>query len=369
MFRVTMLPAQQGDALWIEYGPEASPFRVLIDAGTPPTETIVRKRILDLPEDERHLELMIVTHIDTDHIGGVLKLLTDPPAGFDVGDFWFNDRRHLQQAPDSHLGAIDGEILGQQLDELQWKWNEGFGNGLVMVGDGGDLPVVELEGGMKLTLLSPGSVETAALKTAWLKELDDNELDPESPDYPEELAEKMHRKGVALPSTLGDEDTESVEELASHQFTEDDSAANGSSIAVLAEHDGRSCLLTGDAVPSALIRSIRRLLASRHETTLHVDAVKLPHHGSQNNLSTELLDCVVSPRWLFSTNGMQHHHPDAPAVARVLRANEGRQPALGFSYPKGVNPNADRWDASQLKDDFGYTTEFAPDAGGLRFEV
>ena len=369
MFRVTMLPAQQGDALWIEYGQEDSPFRMLIDAGTPPTEAVVRRRILDLPEDERHLELMIVTHIDTDHIGGVLKLLTAPPPGFDVGEFWFNDRRHLQQAPGSHLGAIDGEILGEQLDVLGWTWNERFGNGPVMVDDGDDLPVVELEGGMTLTLLSPGPVETDALKTAWLKELDDNELDTESPDYAEELAMKMHRKGVALPSTLGDEDTESVEELASHLFTEDDSPANGSSIAVLAEHDGRTCLLTGDAVPSALIRSIRRLLATRHETSLHVDAVKLPHHGSQNNLSAELLDLVVSPRWLFSTNGMQHNHPDGPAVARVLVANEDRQPVLGFSYPKGVNPNADRWDASQLKDDFGYTTEFAPDAGGLRVDV
>jgi beta-lactamase superfamily II metal-dependent hydrolase len=369
MFQLTMLPAQQGDALWIEYGPEESPFRILIDAGTPPTEPVVRQRILGLPEDERHLELMIVTHIDTDHIGGVLKLLTDPPAGLDVGDFWFNDRRHLQQAPVSHLGAIDGEILGEQLDTLGWTWNKGFGNGLVMVGDGDDLPVIELAGGMTLTLLSPGPVETDALKTAWLKELDDNELDPESPDYAEKLAEKMHRKGVGVPSTLGDEDTESVEELASHLFTEDGSPANGSSIAVLAEHDRRSCLLTGDAVPSALIPSIRRLLISRQQTSLRVDAVKLPHHGSQNNVSTELLDLVVSPCWLFSTNGMMHDHPDAPAVARVVLANADRNPKLGFNYPKSVNPKADRWDASALKDDFGYTTEFAPDTGGLCIDV
>jgi Metallo-beta-lactamase superfamily len=364
-----MLPAQQGDALWVEYGAEDSPFRILIDAGTSPTAPIVRQRILDLPEDRRRLELMIVTHIDTDHIGGVLKLLTDPPAGLDVGDVWFNERRHLERPRESHLGAIDGEILGVQLDALRWTWNEAFGTGLAMVDDGDDAPPsFELDGGMRLTLLSPGRAQAEALKTAWLAELDAKHLDPASPDYAERLSEKMHSKGVA-PSALGDEETESVEELASHLFTEDDSPANGSSIAVLAEHDGRSCLLTGDAVPSAMVPSIRRLLTSRQQTSLRVDAVKLPHHGSQNNVNAELLDLVVSRRWLFSTNGMQHHHPDASAVARVILANEGRRPLLGFNYPKGANAKADRWDASFLKEDFEYDTEFASDLGGLRVDL
>ena len=369
MLRLTMLPAQQGDALWIEYGPEESPFRILIDAGTPPTAEVVRRRILDLPEDRRRLELMIVTHIDTDHIGGVLKLLTNPPTRLEVGDVWFNERRQLERPSESHLGAIDGEILGVQLDSLGWSWNEMFGTGLVVVEDGDDAPPsVELAGDIRLTLLSPGRDQTDTLHAAWLKELDEKDLDPASADYAEQLSEKMHAKGVA-PSTLGDEDTETVEDLAAHLFEEDASPANGSSIALLAEHDERSCLLTGDAVPSAMIPSIRRLLASRHETSLHVDAVKLPHHGSKNNLSKEFLELVTSPTWLFSTNGTQHHHPDAPAVARLLLANQGRRPTLGFSYPKTVNPQADRWDAPQLREDFEYETVFAPDATGLTVDL
>jgi hypothetical protein len=37
MLRIEMLPAQQGDALWIEYGDPAKPRLVLIDGGTKPT--------------------------------------------------------------------------------------------------------------------------------------------------------------------------------------------------------------------------------------------------------------------------------------------------------------------------------------------
>ena len=33
VFRIEMLPARQGDALWIEYGAPDDPARVLIDAG------------------------------------------------------------------------------------------------------------------------------------------------------------------------------------------------------------------------------------------------------------------------------------------------------------------------------------------------
>jgi len=74
MFRIEMLPAQQGDALWIEYGDPTSPHRVLIDAGTPPTYQVVRDRIRQLPEGARDIELFIVTHIDTDHIGGAIDI-------------------------------------------------------------------------------------------------------------------------------------------------------------------------------------------------------------------------------------------------------------------------------------------------------
>jgi hypothetical protein len=364
-----MLPAQQGDALWIEYGPEDDPFRILIDAGTAPTGGVVRQRILDLDEDKRRFELFIITHVDTDHIGGVLKLLADAPVGMEVGDVWFNERRHLEQPQESQLGAVDGEILGFHLDRLGWSWNTSFGERLVVVDDGdGAPPTVELADGMRLTLLSPGLQQTEALHEAWRKELDEKNLDPTSPDYPERLSELMHAKGVA-PSVLGDEDTESIDELADHAFDEDPSPANGSTIGVLAEYEEKSCLLTGDAVPSAMIRSMLRLLNSRQQTTLAVDAVKLPHHGSQHNISDELLGLLVSPTWMFSTNGMQHHHPDAPGVARVIRANVDREPVLCFNYPVGVNPDADRWDDSQRKEDGGYSTRYADGDGGLSVDL
>ena len=75
MFRIGMLPAEHGDSLWIEYGDTAKPNRILIDCGTDATYREIRKRLKKLKEKDRHFELLIITHIDGDHIAGALKLL------------------------------------------------------------------------------------------------------------------------------------------------------------------------------------------------------------------------------------------------------------------------------------------------------
>src|SRR6266540_1207398 len=135
-----MLPAQQGDALWIEYGDASAPSRVLIDAGTPPTHEVVKERILQLEPDDRRFELLVVTHIDTDHIGGVLKLLADDTLGLEFDEVWFNAWRHLEAVPTDRLGPIDGEILSVLLDHAGSPWNDAFGEGPAMVPAAGALP-------------------------------------------------------------------------------------------------------------------------------------------------------------------------------------------------------------------------------------
>jgi beta-lactamase superfamily II metal-dependent hydrolase len=73
------------------------------------------------------------------------------------------------------------------------------------------------------------------------------------------------------------------------RFKPDTTEANGSSIAFLAEYDGRSALFTGDAHAPVLETSIRTLLRNRGRDKLTVGAFKLPHHGSKYNVSPALL--------------------------------------------------------------------------------
>ena len=70
-----MLPAGHGDCLWIEYGDASETHRWLVDCGTQPTATELRRRVEALPENDRRFELLVMSHIDADHIGGVLPFL------------------------------------------------------------------------------------------------------------------------------------------------------------------------------------------------------------------------------------------------------------------------------------------------------
>jgi beta-lactamase superfamily II metal-dependent hydrolase len=350
MFRIEMLPARQGDALWIEYGDPAAPSRVLIDAGTPPTYSVIKNRILRLAPGSRSIELFIVTHIDTDHIGGALKLLADRAAGFEPSEVWFNAWRHLQaEAPDDRLGPVDGEILSELLDHRGLRWNEAFSGGPAVVTARGPLPACDLPGGMTLTLLSPGPAQLLDLRRKWVRVVQDAGLDPSQPGRAgEALAALAARKGVRL-DRLGGEQV-NVTKLAESPFVPDRAEANGSTIAVLAEFDGKSALLAGDGFAEVIAANVRRLVQERRRHKLAVDAVKLPHHGSRHNLNSELLSLLACRNYLFSTNGAIFGHPDREAVALVI-AEGGADPTLLFNYRTEVTAV---WDDPRLMRQYGY---------------
>src|SRR5580692_2216884 len=94
MLRIEMLPASCGDGLWIEYGDGPEVHRVLIDGGLPGDARKLLARAAAVGGPFR-LELLVISHIDADHIGAPLGLLEKLPAGVEIGDVWFNGRGHL----------------------------------------------------------------------------------------------------------------------------------------------------------------------------------------------------------------------------------------------------------------------------------
>lgn len=376
MLKVEMLAAQQGDAVWIEYGTRTSVHRVLMDAGTPASAAAIRDRIARLPESQRRFDLLVVTHIDTDHIGGVLKLLAERPPGLTFDDVWFNGWEHIKRAGGSRLGPIDGEIMSTFLTKLGWPWNAGFDGGPVMVPREGPPPQKRLRGGLRLTVLSPFERQLSRLRTSWRSVVQAAGLDPHDPERWARLLEKIAQKGLRS-SLLGAR--LDVNALARSVFQSDTAVANGSTIALLAEFEGKSCLISGDAFAPVLVEGIGRLLHARGQSRLGVDAFKVPHHGSRFNVSNDLLKSVVSPEYLFSTSGAIFGHPDDEAIGRVLATAARSTRTLHFNYPAATlkanyakikKRAAPDWNQPRLKQRFRYQTRYAAtDAGGLTLEL
>src|SRR5262245_18766252 len=234
MFTLDLLPARHGDALWLRYGDAQNPRHVLIDGGPRSNTTI--KAITDRLAATARLQLSVGTDIDADHIRGVLAIMADEGVCLTPADVWFNGWKHL---PNDLLGAPQGERLTAALRRRKLPWNKAFDGKAVCVSDDENtpLPEVTLSGGLRLTVLSPTRAELAALRPVWAAEVRKAGMVPGAAGLIEP---------TAAPDLLGAKKI-APDELATERFKPDHSKANGASIAFLAEFDGKSVLLTGDA--------------------------------------------------------------------------------------------------------------------------
>jgi beta-lactamase superfamily II metal-dependent hydrolase len=355
MFRIEMLPAYHGDSIWIEWGDRLNPNRLLVDAGLVGTYTT----IVDRAGAQCHLELFCVTHVDQDHVEGAVKLLANLPKGVDIRQVWFNGWDQVSGA--SRLGAVQGEKLGAAiLNHAGSKWNTSFDGKAVVVPEGGPLPERVIEG-LTLTVLSPRKEELAILRPVWEKECAKAGLIPGSVEGAEEALVHDRRLHPRLGASVD------VEALASEAYEPDSSPANGSSIALLAEYDGKSVLLCADAHSEVLEAGIQRLLAARGERKIELDAIKVSHHGSKRNSSPRLIDLLDCPRWLVSTNGDKFQHPDRETIARILLSRKRDQTELYFNYRSEYN---EIWDADRLRRDWHYRAAYPKSPkGGIVAEL
>lgn len=365
MLELTALPARQGDALWIRWGDAERPHQLIIDMGTEATGKKIRKRLEELPEEQRHFELLVVTHVDSDHIGGVLTCVSDAEdlPGLKFDDVWFNGFEHLSgqviepQPGVEHLGAAQGERLTKWLRKQ--SWNRAFGHGPVWRREGEDLQSVVLADGLELIVLGPTPERLEDFIGKWAAEvheaIDTGKLDEEDVSPGLEQLGRVQKKPVLV-------EADDLKYLAEEIESYDDSKANGSSISLLLKYKGISILLTGDAYAEDVRDGIRRVSGNE---PLPIDLFKVSHHGSRQNLDKALIDAVECNYWLISTDGTTHKHPDPDAIARIISWSTVREPRLGFNVPCEFNR---WWDNAEWIERHAYSVEFGTEEDGITIE-
>ena len=358
---VVLLPAGQGDSVLIEYGDAQAPRRILVDGGPARSYRAISERLGKIEPSPRRLDLMVMTHVDADHIEGVIKLVNDADLAIEISEVWFNGYRQLP--PDDTLGPAQGEILSALLEERRIPLNVAFSSAAVQRQRGMQLPRVELPGGLTLTVLAPDDGALRTLRRLWDKECRAAGIAPGSTRDALEL--------LAASKRLSPDDSYldrlDVDALAAQRETEEDgSVANASSIVLLAEVGGRSVLLAGDSTPQVLTAGLERLLAERNIPVLDVDAFKLPHHGSRYNVTRELMQLVRSPIYLVSTDSKYFKHPDPAAIARVI-AYGSPGSRIVFNYRTDITGV---WSDPLLMNRHAYRAEYPREtAGGVRVDI
>ncbi len=331
-FRLHALPARHGDCIWIEYGQGDELYHVAIDGGpTYGTEALFAK-IASLPPGKRRLELLVLTHVDADHIQGAIRLLNrSKEIGLEIAEVWFNGWPQLERLEPDQMrtrrrSPLDGGYAGLLLGELGVPWNRAFNGEAVCVADGGKLPSRPLQGGLTLTVLSPRLAELSALRREWQAAFSERGTTPTD----EEFLRSKYGTQKRFRTSGGTHAQEDRSPFAVVDWRLDQAVANGSSIALIAEFAGVRCGLFADAFEEVLTDGLCRFNHERSDKTVRLAAVKMSHHGSKGNVSVDLLRTFACRNFVVSTDGSVFGHPDRETLTLVASHQAGA--CVYFNY-------------------------------------
>ncbi|WKK60347.1 ComEC/Rec2 family competence protein [Sphingobacterium sp. BN32] len=303
--KIKFLPAFNGDCILVSFEYENRKRNILVDGGVPRTYLRHLKPELEkLIQQEENIDLLIVTHIDDDHIGGIKELYQDAALNKDfIKEVWFNSGDLLSdyfnsaresiraveiiKTDQTNMSVGQGVTLEKALKEEKGNWIQN----LIQVSEN---KISFL--GLSITILSPNEKTLEKLHDHWETEID---------------------KKVTM-SEEHDDFNVSISELIKRKFKEDRAVPNGSSIAILMEEGSNSILLLGDAHPTVVSDSLEKLGLATEEKKLKIDLVKVSHHASKGNTSPKLLSLIESSKFVVLTDGSKHGLPDKESIARII---------------------------------------------------
>jgi hypothetical protein len=140
---------------------------------------------------------------------------------------------------------------------------------------------------------------------------------------------ELHKKHQEWLEKLKAEGKSAEDVLAAY---EDKSVPNLSSIVVLAEAGGKKMLLTGDARGDKIIEGLKLVGRLEEGGKIHVDLLKVPHHGSSNNLDNDFFETITADHYVFSGNG-EHGNPERESLEMLLRARGEEDYEIHLTYP------------------------------------
>jgi beta-lactamase superfamily II metal-dependent hydrolase len=261
---------------------------VLIDGGFVKTyKQILKPELEKIRARGENIDLAIATHYDSDHIGGLIQFVNDNTFNSEfVRQWWLNC--------DLPLVDPEGAIGIDQLLTLKG-----------VLRDAGKYPALPI---------------TTACRPFELKGAQITVLSPDTTQYNRAIS-CIEKKATEIASAGNDYDypIEYFNNAIKQESEEDDSPANGSSIAILFSLSGRNIMLTGDAYPSVISKSIRDLGYNESENPLRLECMKLSHHASKGNISNNLLSMIRTTKFVVSANAANTHNlPNKEALARIL---------------------------------------------------
>lgn len=335
-------PVGSGDCITLLLKNGDKEMHIMVDCG------LYKPEVNDYIKNEfhGHIDYLIVTHIDNDHISGLIKMLKSTP-NLTINHIFYNcyqrtsddlqewDEKmvedvkrvygHLPVVVDMLEQKVNAEtsrtlaelILGNEKWKKAWR-REYITDESLMVDLGDEMG--------RMIFLSPNKEALNTLDKKYRLLFWKTLYKPKKLDYVKEetiyeslmrIMEQEDNDGfdeVPVSSKVLDEN---ALKLYADEKMKDLSPANEASIAFIWEHEGHRILFMGDANPNQVVKKIGDVYKDTPKPVLF-DAIKISHHGSAHSTSKELVNVADSERY-FVTGGASAR-PSYQALSRIIIA-------------------------------------------------
>lgn len=291
------------------------------------------------------IDYLIITHIDNDHISGVIAMLSSNSQmtirnilyncyqrtsenlqGWDENMIENVERLygHLPVVVDMLEGKINAEA-SKNLAEIIFNnanWKNAWRRDYIT----SDTPPIELEGNMgRLIFLSPSkdaldNLDKKYRALFWKMLYKKKELDYDKEETIYEAlmrivaAESSNQEVTPISATaLSEKKLECYADEGLKPLSDE----NEASIAFIWEYGGHRILFLGDASPNCVFPKLEELYKDNAKPILF-DAIKVSHHGSAHSTSKEQMSIADSERY-FITGGASSR-PSYQALSRIITA-------------------------------------------------
>ena len=325
--KLHVVQAEYGDCLLLTSEEDKNSIAVLIDGGPYQTFEKHLKPTIQKLLKSSNLDLVVLSHIDNDHIIGLVDLFEQIKEERENGSkelvkiakLWYNSFNDLLQIDEDPNTFFKNSFLSMGFDsEDEKKKMENSVMSIIMTGyqQAADLsslakslevPVNPEFDKLILTNNSPKIIKLNDITFHILGPSEKN-LEKLRKQWSDWRNKKKIHHGLVLDLF--------------HIL--DKSVPNLSSIMLLAGSNNKKILFTGDGSSDDVIDALTEYSMLDNQGKFHVEILKVPHHGSDRNVTADFFNTVTADYYVISANG-RDDNPSFDTLKWIIESSKTKK--------------------------------------------
>lgn len=339
-------------------------YAIMVDCGnyTPSVKEYLRDTL------KNHIDLLIATHIDGDHIQGMARMLQEH-ENLTIGEIWYNAYGRANQTEHVELNEQQKAIIQQiqkalplEFDAINYREisasqgktlaevilsKEAYKSAWKLGNITSSTSNYTIPGGLgRIVFLSPQPEALLEIEKKFKKAFnkyfmrvwnDSVEQGETLQELLIRLVDSYRRESTVKPISAHQEpsyDASFIKEQARDEDA-DTSDTNYSSIAFILECGEHKIAMLGDAYASTIIEAIDDKYSETPQP-ISCEAIKVPHHGSNGN-NSKLLYERINSHCFYIPGGREDSYPTWGTLGRIAESYKDESTKkIVFSHPCSI---------------------------------